>query len=187
MQIARAQEIEGWMDDVELTYLAQQAASHMRIVEIGSWMGRSTRALADNTSGQVYAVDAFAAFRPDGSDVDCGTIRHIWATSGDTPDWQYNKFVANMKDTTVVVQRMLSLDAAKYFADGGQTFDMVFLDARHDYASVKEDIEAWYPRLVSGGLMCGHDADFVEVWQAVKENCPRAQVEAGSIWAIIKS
>lgn len=188
MRLERAKEITGWMDEIELTWLAEQAASHATIVEIGSWMGRSTRALADNSLGQVYAVDAFAAFRADGTDVDCGTIRYIWARNGDNFDWQYNQFMENMKGTNVIVQRMLSVDAAKYFASQGQMFDMIFIDARHDYASVKEDIQVWRPLLVSGGLLCGHDyTDFVEVRQAVNECCPGAKAVAGSIWASLES
>jgi len=35
--------------------------------------------------------------------------------------------------------------------------DYVYVDARHDYAGVKEDLEAWWPKLRKGGLLAGHD------------------------------
>jgi hypothetical protein len=37
------------------------------------------------------------------------------------------------------------------------SLDFVYLDARHDYAGLKEDIEAWWPKLKLGGMLAGHD------------------------------
>lgn len=51
--------------------------------------------------------------------------------------------------------RMTSEEAAKVIRDG--QLDFAYLDARHDYASVKEDIALWYPKVKSGGIMAGHD------------------------------
>src|SRR5258708_38660332 len=45
------------MSEAELTWLAEQAACHKVIVEVGSYLGRSTRALGDHTTGIVYAID----------------------------------------------------------------------------------------------------------------------------------
>lgn len=47
----------------------------------------------------------------------------------------------------------------------------IYLDAAHDYASVKADIMAWWPKLASDGLMAGHDYDpqLPGVIQAVDE------------------
>jgi len=36
-------------------------------------------------------------------------------------------------------------------------FDFIYLDARHDYDGLKEDLESWYPKLKVGGLIAGHD------------------------------
>jgi predicted O-methyltransferase YrrM len=55
INIARALATDGWMSEAELFWLATQAQQHRRIVELGSFLGRSTRALADHTPGIVYA------------------------------------------------------------------------------------------------------------------------------------
>jgi hypothetical protein len=53
------------------------------------------------------------------------------------------------------VWRTTSLEAADRIPD--QCLDFVYLDARHDYESVKEDLEAWFPKVRPGGVMAGHD------------------------------
>jgi hypothetical protein len=34
---------------------------------------------------------------------------------------------------------------------------LVYLDADHSYEGVMADLKAWYPKLVKGGVMAGHD------------------------------
>lgn len=51
--------------------------------------------------------------------------------------------------------RQTSLEAARDLGDG--TLDFVYLDARHDQASVAEDLAAWWPKVRPGGIIAGHD------------------------------
>lgn len=48
-----------------------------------------------------------------------------------------------------------SWKAALSFPD--EHFDFVYIDAGHDYHSVRKDIRAWWPKLKSGGIFAGHD------------------------------
>lgn len=48
-----------------------------------------------------------------------------------------------------------SVEAAKEVKD--EYLDFVYIDALHDYDHVKEDINAWVPKVRSGGLVIGHD------------------------------
>jgi len=48
-----------------------------------------------------------------------------------------------------------STDAANQLPDGH--FDYIYLDARHDYCAVKEDIVSYYPKIRPGGILGGHD------------------------------
>jgi|GEM_PF-1515543 len=40
-----------------------------------------------------------------------------------------------------------------------ESLDFVFIDADHTYEGCKTDIDAWYPKLKPGGILCGHDYD----------------------------
>jgi len=53
------------------------------------------------------------------------------------------------------VWRQTSAEAAERIPRA--TLDFVYIDARHDYESVREDLGLWYPRLRPGGLLAGHD------------------------------
>mmetsp|Transcript_30064 Transcript_30064/g.57742 ORF Transcript_30064/g.57742 Transcript_30064/m.57742 type:complete len:327 (-) Transcript_30064:515-1495(-) len=80
--------------------------------------------------------------------------------------------VAAYKDVAVIL-RNTTLEAAAMIEDG--TVDFVYVDARHDYASVMQDLEAWWPKLRRGGILAGHDyvtADEVKHW---KGPCPLVQ------------
>lgn len=54
-----------------------------------------------------------------------------------------------------VLLRNDSISAAAQFPNG--YFDLVYLDARHDYRSVLDDIHAWASKVRSGGFLSGHD------------------------------
>lgn len=53
------------------------------------------------------------------------------------------------------VIRAFSVDVAPCLPDGALSF--VYLDGNHSRESVTADIAGWWPKLRSGGVMCGHD------------------------------
>jgi hypothetical protein len=53
------------------------------------------------------------------------------------------------------IWRLTSVEAAQRVED--RSLDFVYIDARHDYDSVKEDLEAWLPKVRPGGIISGHD------------------------------
>ena len=51
--------------------------------------------------------------------------------------------------------RLDSLAAVRHFPD--QSLSFAFIDADHGYESVLSDLQAWWPKIHSGGMLCGHD------------------------------
>lgn len=47
---------------------------------------------------------------------------------------------------------------------------LIYIDAGHETENVYQDILAWYPHLVSGGVLCGDDW----MWESVREGVIRA-------------
>lgn len=67
-----------------------------------------------------------------------------------------------------IIIRQLSAEAAKLIEDN--FLDFVFIDAEHGYDACTEDIKIWYPKVKSGGWLCGHDwGDFWQIDKAVSD------------------
>lgn len=178
--------IAGFMFEEELYWLAQAASRMRTIIEVGSWKGRSTKAMAMATLGIVYAVDSWGpkALEMEGQPVDIP----------DSPDKVMHEFMVNMRDEIlpgkVVPIRLESGDAPAIletlFAGRGRRADMVFIDGSHDEASATRDILNYRKLLEPGGLLCGHDYSptFPGVISAVDRNVPgfRVSPESKSIW-----
>lgn len=78
-------------------------------------------------------------------------------TSGSNRKHDYHCALANLQpyQEQVTILRLDSLQAAEITKDG--FLDFVYVDACHQYKSVKEDLHAWYPKIRSGGILFGHD------------------------------
>jgi predicted O-methyltransferase YrrM len=176
IDISHALTVEGWMGELELSYLADLASRSSNVAEVGSWMGRSTSALAANVgSGLVVAVDTWR-----------GSAEHAVTLAARSDGWLLSEFRRNTKGLPVMPVPLPSLDAAFLLAKTTMRFDLIFVDANHSYEAVKADILAWTPLLADGGILCGHDYDppnWMGVKQAVDECVPRFRVVPNTtIW-----
>ena len=135
----------------ELLALARTVARNGAIfVEVGSWKGHSTVFLgkvAKECNGNVFCVDHWKG--------SIGVKEH-----GETENC-LEIFRNNMKtlglDDCVHPLVMESVMAARIFADG--IADLIFIDADHRYAPFSNDLDIWWPKVKSGGILCGHDCE----------------------------
>ena len=164
--------IGGWMSAEELQWLYSQARRFKSIVEVGSWLGRSTHALCSGCAGKVYAVDHFRGTPSERSD------QHRLALYVDI----YKRFKENMVGfQNLEAFQLPSHQAAPKFAP--RSIEMVFIDGGHSLEEVRVDLRLWLP--VATHLICGHDWDLQSVRTAVEQEIGLPQIPAaGSIWAI---
>jgi len=121
------------------------------ILEVGSWLGKSTSVLgqyAKEVGGLVLAVDWWQ------SNPDVGLCA----------DGVYEQFRSNMIelgiDDVVIPIRVRSEVAATLIKDF--SIDMVFIDGDHKYESVRKDLSGWMNKVKHGGVICGHDFESLE-------------------------
>jgi len=148
-------DISGWMTPGELAWLYFVAREMDSIVEIGSWMGRSTDALLAGCKGTVWAIDHFRGSKTERES------EHKKAKEEDISKI-FLKNVGHHKNLKLL--KMDSSEAVKRFED--KSVDMVFIDGGHTYEEVKADIKAWLPK--AKNLICGHDYDG-DIKRAVNE------------------
>jgi predicted O-methyltransferase YrrM len=160
------------MEPPELEYLASAASKHRRILEIGSWKGRSAIAMAENTSGLVYCVDTWSG--------------HLEASEHFSAEC-FMDFLKNTKSFNNIIPIPLeSSHVAAIMKPFGMHLDMIFIDGRHDYEGVVADISNWSPLLVEGGILCGHDyghSDWPDVARVVGLLVPKFRIVPNTnIW-----
>ena len=155
--------------------------NYKKLVEVGVWKGHSISYLASkNKNSKIYAVDLFELSLELFHDEIKKQIPYIYEI--------YNKNL-NIDGTRKIIRDIkgLSWEASEHFQD--YTVDFVFLDASHNYESVKNDINAWFPKVRSGGIIAGHDYDWNGVNKAVNEFAKeKLEINTfdGGVWYINK-
>lgn len=183
--------VDGYFDYSGLySSIAFDVHDGARIVEVGSWQGKSAIYLANTFKAfgkraHIHCVDMFDG----GTDeVLKSRIEEIGGSKE-----LFRRFQANLRDAQVAYMvtphTMASVEAAQEFSD--ESLDVVFIDADHSYEAVKADLEAWYPKVKPGGLMAGHDFVFEHetsregVIRAVREffhDKPLEVMPGGRVW-----
>ena len=84
---------------------------------------------------------------------------HLYVDSANVDDQQqvFENAIKNIPEFSInktVILRRSSLEAAMTLAEN--SVDIVYIDAKHDYHSVLDDMNAWYPKIKAGGLMAGN-------------------------------
>ena len=139
------EEISGWLTEHEGIFLEKATASLRKtqgaIVEIGSYLGKSTVHLARGRE-IVYAIDP-----------------HKGIFSGGSTGSTKKQFLVNLDSAGVkaFVKPIIktSKEASKAWT---KPIKFVFIDGLHDKNHALEDFHLWSPYLVSGGIVAMHDS-----------------------------
>jgi predicted O-methyltransferase YrrM len=157
--------IEGWSSEHDQgnlikTILQENTSNNLKIAEVGVYHGRGTaiwnvELVNANIQYKYWAIDHFL-----------GSAEHNITES--FYETAKNNLQPILSDNIVLVNNN-SIDASTMFND--EFFDIIYIDASHDYDNVLSDITAWHKKLKKGGFICGDDytTGWPGVIQAVDE------------------
>jgi predicted O-methyltransferase YrrM len=176
--------IDGWMDEDEMQWLYEQAQRMEIIVEIGSWLGRSTSALCLGCKGTVYSIDHFkGSVEHQDTIKDKAFVIDVIQSDLKVKNDLFEQNKANLSEfTNLVTLKMTSANAA-LDRTIPEKIDMVFIDGSKDYESIMLDLKLWFPRTKI--LCCGHDITQEGIPDALTDFIgfiPEASVN--SIWGV---
>lgn len=117
-------------------------------VELGTFKGEFSKHILENWQGSLYMIDVWRELNLEEYDDASNHINH----------WDAYKICIEMTKPFVERAHMIRMRgnvAKNLFSDN--SLDFVYIDANHTYESVTEDIQDWYPKVKSGGILAGHD------------------------------
>jgi len=148
--------------DLLKTILDQlDVTNKIKIAEIGVYKGRGTaiwnvELINRNIDYEYFAIDHFLGSSEHQRD---GYIDYYGLTLNNLfPILDKIKIIKND-----------SISESKNYPD--EYFDVVYIDASHEYECVKDDIISWLPKVKKGGILCGDDycVGWPQVVRAVDE------------------
>lgn len=152
--LASVADVEGWMSDGQARRLWDRARAlepGSRIVEIGSFRGRSTIVLAKASTDEVEVV----AIDPHAGN-DRGPSQ--WSGPAEAGQGDHEVFVANLEQAGVAerVRHVREFSRRALDAVDG-SIDLLYVDGSHRPTEAAADIRAWGERVRRGGTLLVHD------------------------------
>tara|TARA_R110000782_G_scaffold31153_1_gene76978 strand:- start:524 stop:1093 length:570 start_codon:yes stop_codon:yes gene_type:complete len=169
-------------------------------LELGVWVGVTTFWLMKNTSVKMTCVDAWEV-QDDNPEYDWqynkkpvfknGELDRLEEFTHQGQVWNHNfneqSFRENAKEwgDRIKIVKGRSLDMVDQIPDN--SMDFIFHDSDHSYPFVKNEIEAYWPKLKSGGYAIGDDYNWKPVWKSVRKVFKhRYTVTGKNVWYAIK-
>lgn len=156
--------IEGQISRAEaqtLVQLASQVNKDAVIMEIGSYRGRSTIALAFGSrlghQNRIYSVDPHDEFEGVGG----GKF------GPEDQAYLYRNIIKAEVGDLVSIISLPSADAARAWSKAN--IGLLWIDGDHRYEAVRSDFNAWSRYLLPGAVVAFHDVDLLGVRRLIEE------------------
>lgn len=131
-------------------------------VEVGVNRGRFAEVLLNNWKGTYTGVDHYPSLY---DPVDP-------SSQGDRQkDYEAGLLAISNFGNRASILKLSSVEGAKNFRN--DFLDFVYLDAKHRYKDIMEDLEAWWSKVKKGGVFAGHDVI-----------CPSMEANEKGGWAL---
>jgi predicted O-methyltransferase YrrM len=144
--------VEGWLTEEQARRLFERAAEASRIVEIGSFRGRSAivMALAVAPGAELVAIDPHAGNDRGPQEIEADAER------GEADN---RAFFANLERAGVAERvRHVRLPSQDALGAVSGELDLLYVDGAHRYAPARDDLARWGERVRPGGRMLVHDS-----------------------------
>ncbi|MSP87766.1 MAG: class I SAM-dependent methyltransferase [Alphaproteobacteria bacterium] len=159
----RQSDLQGWMDARSILFTAIERLRPELIVEVGTWKGASTVAMAQHMDklsvpGRIVCVDTWL-----------GGVEHMLGNE-ENGNWLnlrwgwphlYEQFLANVMYAGVAARIVpvpqTSHIAARLLGHLGLRPSLIYLDASHDFMDVAIDLQLHWVLLAPGGILVGDD------------------------------
>lgn len=174
------QNIHGWFTFPSLyKSVVDYFPTNSHFIEVGAWLGCSAAYMAVEiaNSGKKIKFDCIDNWQGAG-------LESLKPVINNTV---YQTFLKNIEPVKDYINPITgnSIEVCNMYANG--SLDFVFIDAAHDYESVLQDINAWFPKVRNGGMISGHDYEWESVRKAVGEYFIGKQIRsAEGCWLVIK-
>ena len=140
----------GWFmpDDIdEYRRLVEDVPVGGTIGELGCYKGKSLCSVSDiikRKKLKVHIVDVFTGTASEGH----------WEPDYQ-PEFENHLTRFGIRDNVKQIFKMTTNDAVAKFDN--HFFDLLFIDADHEYSAIKQDISNWESKIKIGGTISGHD------------------------------
>lgn len=151
--VEEIKEIPGWFSYSKIyDYFVDNAKDGTRIVEIGSWFGKSTKYLLDKIkeSGKNITLEVVDTFK--GTSNEQIHLDIVGKYDNDIYQHFYDNIELNDK---IIVHKNYSNDSAELFQTN--SIDFIMIDGDHSYEGVTTDIKNYFYKVKQGGTMTGDD------------------------------
>ncbi|HEX3862567.1 MAG TPA: class I SAM-dependent methyltransferase [Stellaceae bacterium] len=167
-------DLHGWGSQHPIFERLLRELRPRHILEIGTWKGASAIHMARLQQGlglhdaEIVCVDTWLGALEFWADHnDASRYRSLNLTNG-FPAVYYTflrNVVAEAVASVITPFPTTSAIAARFFKRHNLTFDLIYLDASHDYEDVVADVAAYWPLVAPGGALFGDD--FTQGWPGV--------------------
>lgn len=169
------QNIQGWFafPDLYREMVRRAPQTGACFVEVGAWKGRSAAFMGveiENSGKDIdfIVIDHFKGaaeqIKRGEPEIVSGTLQQV-----------FEKNIAPVAHHITVYAEDSLIAAARF---GSASCDFVLLDGSHDYVSVLADLDAWWPKVKSGGVIAGDDYRKQGVFDAVTDFFEHYKVES---------
>jgi hypothetical protein len=168
----------GWLSPDVMEMLPCALVPNTKVVvELGSWLGKSTRFIADKAPGAtIIAIDTWAGSKEHHAMPDCAPLLPVLYETFLKNCWEYRQRMIPVRATSAHGLEILYHQAI--------VPDLIYVDASHEYPDVLGDVQRAIA-FFNSSILCGDDWKWDGVRKAVTQTVKAGRMKAwakGNVW-----